>query len=60
MEEEIKAIRTIKEFVAWYDENKDNVVSASVGLKLNEFYRKFSYILKQDEEENIMMGKLLG
>ena len=60
MEEEIKAIRTMKEFVAWYDENKDNVVSASIGLKLNEFYRKFSYILKQDEEENIMMGKLLG
>jgi predicted phosphoadenosine phosphosulfate sulfurtransferase len=60
MEEEIKAIRTMKEFVAWYDENKDNVVSASVGLKLNEFYTKFSYILKQDEEENITMGKLLG
>ena len=60
MEEEIKAIRTMKEFVVWYNENKDNVVPASVGLKLNEFYRKFSYILKQDEEENIMMGKLLG
>ena len=60
MEEEIKAIRTMKEFVAWYDENKDNVVSANFGLQLNEFYRKFSYILKQDEEENIMMGKLLG
>ena len=60
MEEEVKAIRTMKEFVAWYDENKDNVVSASVGLKLNEFYRKFSYLLKQDEEENIIMGKLLG
>ena len=60
MEEEIKAVRTMKEFVAWYDQNKDNVVSASVGLKLNEFYRKFSYILKQDEEENIRMGKLLG
>ena len=50
----------MQEFVAWYDENKDNVVSASVGLKLNEFYTKFIYILKQDEEENIMMGKLLG
>ena len=60
MEEEIKAIRTMKEFVAWYDENKDNVVPANIGLKLNEFYRKFSYILKQDEEENIRMGKLLG
>ena len=60
MEEEIKAIRTMKEFVSWYDQNKDTVVSASVALKLNEFYRKFSYILKQDEEENIMMGKLLG
>ncbi len=60
MEEEIKAVRTMKEFIAWYDENKDNVVPASVGLKLNEFYRKFSYILKRDEEENIAMGKLLG
>lgn len=50
----------MKEFVAWYEENKENVVTASVGLKLNEFYRKFSYILKQDEEENIAMGKLLG
>ena len=60
MEEEVKAIRTMKEFVSWYDQNKDNLVSASVGLKLNEFYTKFNYILKQDEEENIMMGKLLG
>ena len=50
----------MQEFVAWYDENKDNTIPASIGLKLNEFYRKFSYILKQDEEENIMMGKLLG
>jgi hypothetical protein len=60
MEEEVKAIGTMQEFVAWYDENKDNTIPASVGLKLNEFYRKFSYILKRDEEENIMMGKLLG
>jgi len=60
MEEEIKAIRTMKEFVDWYDENKDNVVSASVGLKLNEFYRKFSYILKQDEEETNRLAKFLG
>ena len=60
MEEEVKAIRTMQEFVAWYDENKDNTIPASIGLKLNEFYRKFSYILKQDEEENIRMGKLLG
>ena len=50
----------MQEFVAWYDENKDNTIPASVGLKLNEFYRKFSYILKRDEKENIMMGKLLG
>ena len=60
MEEEVKAIRTMQEFVAWYDENKDNTIPASLGLKLNEFYRKFSYILEQDEQENIMMGKLLG
>ena len=50
----------MKEFVFWYDENKDNAIPASLALKLNEFYRKFSYILRQDEEENIRMGKLLG
>ena len=60
MEEEIKAIRTMKEFVAWYDENKDDVVPANIGLKLNEFYRKFSYILKQDEEETNRLAKFLG
>ena len=60
MEEEIKAVRTMKEFVFWYDENKNNAIPASIALELNEFYRKFSYILKQDEEENIRMGKLLG
>ena len=37
MEEEVKAIRTMQEFVAWYDENKDNTIPASLGLKLNEF-----------------------
>ena len=60
MQEEVKAIRTMKEFVAWYDENKDNVVPANIGLKLNEFYRKFSYILKQDEEETNRLAKFLG
>jgi len=58
--QEINAIRTMQEFVVWYDENKDNAIPASLGLKLNEFYTKFKYILKRDEEENIMMGKLLG
>ena len=60
MEEEVKTIRTMQEFVAWYDENKDNTIPASVGLKLNEFYRKFSYILKQDEEETNRLAKFLG
>jgi predicted phosphoadenosine phosphosulfate sulfurtransferase len=60
MEEQVRAIDTMKEFVSWYDENKNNTIPASLGLKLNEFYRKFSYILKRDEEENIAMGKLLG
>ena len=60
MEEEIKAIRTMKEFIFWYDENKDNAIPASIALKLNEFYRKFSYILKQDEEETNRLAKFLG
>ena len=60
MEEEIKAIRTMREFILWYEKNYLEVKPQELSLQLNEFYRKFSYILKQDEEENIMMGKLLG
>ena len=62
MEEEIKAIRTIKEFVAWYKqkENLNAEQSLQGDLELHKFYIKFKYILEQDEEENIRMGKLLG
>ena len=44
------------------DDSNDHILDVGYDIesKLNEFYKKFSYILKQDEEENIMMGKLLG
>jgi len=62
MEEEIKAIRTMKEFVAWYKqkENLNTEQSLQGDLELHKFYIKFKYILEQDEEENIKMGKFLG
>jgi len=50
----------MREFILWYEKNYLEVKPQELSLQLNEFYRKFSYILKQDEEENIMMGKLLG
>jgi len=31
-----------------------------LSLQLNEFYRKFSYILKQEEEETNRLAKFLG
>jgi len=62
MEEEIKAVRTIKEFVAWYKAKENLTIEQSLqgDLELRKFYIKFKYILEQDEQENINMGKLLG
>jgi len=62
MQEEVKAVRTIKEFVAWY-KAKENITteqSLQGDLELHKFYIKFKYILEQEEEENIKMGKFLG
>jgi len=48
MEEEVKALRTMKEFVDWYEQNNNNTIPASVALALNTFYIKFKYILEQE------------
>ena len=50
MEEEVKAIRTMRQFVSWYETNVDNTsLPASLALDLNDFYIKFKYIIKQED-----------
>ena len=45
MEEEVKTLRTIREFVEWY-ESREEMPSD----KLHEFYIKFKYIIEQENE----------
>lgn len=60
MEEEVKATRTMREFLTWYEENNNNTIPASIALKLNEFYIKFKYIIQQEDEANHSIAKFLG
>jgi beta-galactosidase beta subunit len=62
MEEEVKAIRTIKEFITWYEakENMNTEQSLQGDLELHKFYIKFKYILQQENEENRKMRDFLG
>ena len=61
MEEEVKAIRTMRQFVSWYETNVDNTsLSASLALDLNDFYIKFKYIIKQEDEDCERMARFLG
>jgi hypothetical protein len=61
MKEEIKTFRTIQQFVNWYETNVDNtLLPASVALDLNEFYIKFKYLIKQEDEANEYLKNFLG
>ena len=60
MEEEVKAIRTMKQFAEWYERNYQNIQPTELSLQLNEFYIKFKYIIKQEEEETNRLAKFLG
>jgi len=61
MEEEVKALRTMREFINWYEVNMNtHLIPASMALDLNTFYIKFKYILEQENEENKKMAKFLG
>lgn len=62
MEEEIKALRTMKEFVRWYEAKENLNVEQSLqgDLELHKFYIKFKYIIEQENEENKTMTKFLG
>ena len=55
MEEEVKTLRTIREFINWY-ENREEMPTD----KLHEFYIKFKYILEQENEANEAIRKFLG
>ena len=61
MQEEVKAVRTIKQFVDWYEKNLANTtLPASLAFNLNDFYIKFKYIIKQEDEDSERMAKFLG
>ena len=50
----------MREFILWYEKNYLELKPQELSLQLNEFYRKFSYILKQEEEETNKLAKFLG
>ena len=60
MEESVKALRTMREFLVWYEKNYSDIQPTKLSLELNEFYIKFKYILKQEEEANEYLRKFLG
>jgi hypothetical protein len=61
MEEEVKTLRTMRQFVAWYEDNVDNTsLPASIALELNNFYIKFKYLLHQEDEANEYLKNFLG
>lgn len=60
MEESVKALRTMREFLVWYEKNYSDIQPTKLSLELNEFYTKFKYILKQEEEANEYLRKFLG
>ena len=61
MQEEVKTLRTMRQFVAWYETNADNTsLPASVALDLNDFYIKFKYLIHQEDESNEYLKNFLG
>ena len=55
MEESVKALRTMREFVVWYEKREEMPTD-----KLHEFYIKFKYILEREDEANEAIRKFLG
>ena len=60
MEENVKALRTMKEFLVWYEKNYLDIKPQELSLQLNEFYIKFKYILEQGNEMNEYLKNFLG
>ena len=53
MEEERKAIRTMREFISWFDKERYFISPAcsSISENLLKFYVKFKYIVDQEPPE---------
>ena len=61
MEEEVKTLCTMKHFLSWYETNVDNTsLPASTALELNDFYIKFKFLIKQEDEMNEYLKNFLG
>jgi hypothetical protein len=61
MEEEVKTLRTMRQFVSWYEANANNTsFPASLALDLNDFYIKFKYLVHREDEANEYLKNFLG
>jgi hypothetical protein len=60
MEENVKALRTMREFLIWYEKNYLDIKPQELSLQLNEFYIKFKYIVEQQNEMNEYLKNFLG
>jgi hypothetical protein len=61
MQEEIKTIRTMREFIAWYEDKAHKTsLPATLALELNDFYIKFKYLVKQEDDGNEYLKTFLG
>ena len=61
MQEEVKTIRTMRQFVNWYETKLSNTsLPESLAFDLNDFYIKFKYLIKQEDESNEYLKNFLG
>jgi hypothetical protein len=61
MKEEVKTLRTMRQFVTWYETKLSNTsLSESLAFDLNDFYIKFKYLIKQEDEANEYLKNFLG
>jgi len=60
MEEEVKTLRTMREFLVWYEKNYLDIKPQELSLQLNDFYIKFKYLIKQEDEANEYLKNFLG
>lgn len=51
----------MQQFVNWYQDKANKTsIPASLALDLNEFYIRFKYLVKQEEETNEYLKNFLG
>jgi hypothetical protein len=61
MQEEVKTLRTMRQFVDWYETKLVNTsLPESLAFDLNDFYIKFKYLVKQEDEANEYLKNFLG